>query len=100
MINIFEIVVGMLIFSLLLAPIVLTSILVAKSFRKKVERKDNVSIEHIAALEQNDNLIVEDINTILADIVNRLDSIEDRLDREESTVKGFARKKSKQQLND
>jgi len=99
MINIFEIVVGMFIFFLLLTPIVLMSVLVSKSFRKRVEKKDNVSIEHIAALEQNDNLIVEDINTILSEIVDRLDSIEDRLDREDSTIKGFA-KKSKKQLND
>lgn len=99
MINVFEIVAGMFIFSLLVAPIVLMTILVVRSFRKKPESKDNVSIEHIAALEQNDNLIVEDINTILSEIVSRLESIEDRLDREESTVKGFA-KKSKQQLND
>ena len=99
MIDIFEIVAGIFIFFLLVTPIILSSILLAKSFRRRVDRKDNVSIEHIAALEQNDNLIVEDINTILSEIVDRLDSIEDRLDREDSTVKGFA-KKGKQQLND
>ena len=59
----------------------------------------SVSVEQIAQLEQNDSIIVEDINNALTEIVSRLEAIEDRLDREEQTVKGFA-KKSKQQLND
>ncbi len=42
---------------------------------------------------------VEDINDALTQIVARLEAIEERLDREDQTVKGFA-KKGKQQLND
>jgi len=57
-----------------------------------------VSIDQIAQLEQNDSIIVEDINEALSAIAGRLEAIEERLDREENTVKGFANKKN--QSND
>jgi len=97
MFNVLEVVTGLFIFTLILTPIVLSVFILFKLPTQKREPK--VSPEHIKALEQNDNIIVEDINAALTEIVSRLESIEERLDREDSTVKGFA-KKSKQQLND
>jgi len=97
MFNVLEVVVGLFIFTLVLTPIVLSAIIIFKLPTKN--REPRVSPEHIAALEQNDNIIVEDINTALTEIVTRLEAIEERLDREDQTVKGFA-KKGKQQLND
>ena len=97
MINIFHVVVGVFIVLFLLTPIVLSTFVLLRLPTKN--REPRVSPEHIAALEQNDNIIVEDINAALTEIVTRLEAIEERLDREDSTVKGFA-KKNKQQLND
>ena len=97
MVNVLEVVTGLFIFGLVLTPIVLSAIIIFKMPTQKREPK--VSPEHIKALEQNDNLIVEDINAALTEIVTRLEAIEERLNREDQTVKGFA-KKGKQQLND
>ena len=97
MFNVLEVVTGLFIFVLILTPIVLSAIIIFKLPTRNREPK--VSPEHIAALEQNDNIIVEDINAALTEIVTRLEAIEERLNREDQTVKGFA-KKGKQQLND
>ena len=97
MFNILTVVAGLFLFAIIVTPIVLSAIIIVKMPTQK--REPRVSPEHIAQLEQNDNIIVEDINAALTEIVSRLEAIEDRLDREDSTVKGFA-KKSKQQLND
>ena len=98
MVNILHTVAALFVFFILVAPIVLATIILFRLPRRNKEAR--VSPEHIAALEQNDNIIVEDINNALTEIVTRLEAIEDRLDREDQTVKGFANKKSKQQLND
>ena len=98
MTGILEVVVGVFLVALLVMPIVLSSIVIFRLPTK--QREPRVSPEHIAALEQNDNLIVEDINAALTEIVTRLEAIEERLNREDQAVKGFANKKSKQQLND
>jgi len=97
MVNVLEVVTGLFIFGVVLTPIVLSAIIIFKMPTQK--REPRVSPEHIKALEQNDNLIVEDINAALTEIVTRLEAIEERLNREDQTVKGFA-KKGKQQLND
>jgi len=97
MFNILTVVAGLFLFAVIITPIVLSAIIIFKMPTQK--REPRVSPEHIAQLEQNDNIIVEDINTALTEIVSRLEAIEDRLDREDSTVKGFA-KKTKKQLND
>lgn len=97
MVNIFHTVVALFAFFFLVTPTVLGAYIIFKLPTKN--REPRVSPEHIAALEQNDNIIVEDINAALTEIVTRLEAIEERLDREDQTVKGFA-KKSKQQLND
>ena len=98
MINIFHVVVGLFAFFFGVMPTVLGAYIIFKLPNRS--REPRVSPEHIAALEQNDNIIVEDINAALTEIVTRLEAIEERLDREDSTVKGFANKKGKQQLND
>src|SRR5210317_2281785 len=98
MFNILEVVTGLFVFALVLTPIVLSVIILIKLPTRS--REPRVSPEHIAQLEQNDNIIVEDINNALTEIVTRLEAIEERLDREDQTVKGFASKKGKQQLND
>jgi hypothetical protein len=97
MINIFHVVVGLFVFFFGVMPTILGAYIILRL--PKRGREPRVSPEHIAQLEQNDNIIVEDINAALVEIVTRLEAIEERLDREDQTVKGFA-KKSKQQLND
>jgi len=99
MLNILHVVAGLFIVMLLVAPIILSAIVIFRINTRKGEPIAKVSPEHIAALQENDNLIVEDINNALTEIVARLEAIEERLDREDQTVKGFA-KKGKQQLND
>ena len=100
MINIFHVVVGLFIVLFLVAPLVMLTILILRINTRKGEPVGKVSLEHIAQLEQNDNIIVEDINTALSEIMIRLEAIEEHLEREGQAVKGFAGKKGKQQLND
>ena len=100
MINILQVVAGVFVVGLLVAPIILMTIVIIRMNMKKGEPVGKVSLEHIAQLEQNDNIIVEDINSALTEIVSRLDAIEEHMEREGAAVKGFAGKKSKQQLND
>jgi len=47
------------------------------------------STMRIDQLEENDSLIVEDVNTALSNVVERLTSLEEKLEKEERTVKGF-----------
>ena len=100
MTGILEVVAGVFIVALLVSPIVLSVIILLRMNHRKGEPVGKVSLEHIAQLEQNDNIIVEDINAALTEIVQRLEAIEEHLEREDATVKGFASKKSKKQLND
>lgn len=97
MVDIFHVVVGLFVFFFGVMPTILGAYIILRLPTRG--REPRVSPEHIAALEQNDNIIVEDINSALTEIVARLEAIEERLDREDQTVKGFA-KKGKQQLND
>ena len=89
MIDILTTVAGMFIVMLLVAPIILLTILIVRSSKKP----PTINKERIDALEQNDNIIVEDINAALSEVVTRLTDLEDRLDRDEATVKGFGSKK-------
>lgn len=89
MINILTTVAGVFIVLLLVAPIVLLTILVVRTSKKP----PTVNKERIDALEQNDNIIVEDINAALTELVNRLSELEEKIEREEATVKGFGGKK-------
>ena len=89
MIDILTTVAGMFIVMLLVAPIILLIILLVRTSKKP----PTINKERIDALEQNDSIIVEDINTALTELVTRLTDLEDRLDRDEATVKGFGSKK-------
>ena len=100
MINILHVVVGLFIVLFVVSPIVMMGMILFRMNTKKGEPVGKVSLEHIAQLEQNDNIIVEDINSALTEIVQRLEAIEEHLEREDATVKGFASKKTKKQLND
>lgn len=89
MIDILATVAGMFIVMLLVAPIILLTILIVRSSKKP----PTINKERIDALEQNDNIIVEDINAALTEVVTRLTELEEKVDREEATVKGFGNKK-------
>lgn len=97
MIHILQTLTALFAFTILVAPIVMLTILLLRGTKSKSDTP-KVSIDQIAQLEQNDSIIVEDINEALSAIAGRLEAIEERLDREENTVKGFANKKN--QLND
>ena len=97
MIHILQTLTALFVFTILVAPIVMLTILLLRGTKTKSDTP-KVSIDQIAQLEQNDSIIVEDINEALSAIAGRLEAIEERLDREENTVKGFANKKN--QSND
>ena len=97
MIHILQTLTALFAFTILVAPLVMLTILLLRGTKTKSDTP-KVSIDQIAQLEQNDSIIVEDINEALSAIAGRLEAIEERLDREENTVKGFANKKN--QLND
>ena len=97
MIHILQTLTALFAFTILVAPLVMLTILLLRGTKSKSDTP-KVSIDQIAQLEQNDSIIVEDINEALSAIAGRLEAIEERLDREENTVKGFANKKN--QLND
>ena len=93
MINyIFSTVVALFIFTVIVTPLVLLIILIIRTSKKP----PLINKERIDALEQNDSIIVEDINAALTEVVTRLTELEDKIDREEQTVKGFSGKKSKE----
>ena len=92
---VFDVMVALVALAIIIAPIGLGIAILVRLARKPSK---SVSVEQIAQLEQNDSIIVEDINEALSAIAGRLEAIEERLDREEQTVKGFASKKN--QLND
>lgn len=97
MIHILQTLTALFAFTILVAPLVMLTILLLRGTKSKSDTP-KVSIDQIAQLEQNDSIIVEDINEALSAIAGRLEAIEERLDREENTVKGFANKKN--QSND
>jgi preprotein translocase subunit YajC len=74
---------------LMVAPLVLLTILVIRTSKKP----PTINKERIDALEQNDNIIVEDINSALTELVNRITDLEEKIERDEQTVKGFGGKK-------
>ena len=87
--DIFILIMALILFAILIAPIVLLIILIISTSKKP----PTINKERIDALEQNDNIIVEDINAALTELVNRLTDIEERLERDDQTVKGFGNKK-------
>jgi len=92
MIEIIQTVAALFIFSLLVAPIVMLSILLVRS-RKPKNPNQSVKLEQ---LEQNDYNIVDDVNKAFHDVSQsiselqeKMKEIEGKMDREENTVKGF-----------
>ena len=99
MIAIIETVAGLFVFSLLVAPIVMLSILLMRTRKPKQNPQQHIKLEQ---LEQNDYTIVDDVNKAFSDVSasltelqGRLDNIEEKLEREENTVKGFSDKRQK-----
>ena len=88
-VNIFTTVIALFLFMVVITPLVLLTILIIRTSKKP----PMIAKERIDALEQNDNIIVEDINTALTELVNRLSDLEEKIEREEQTVKGFGNKK-------
>lgn len=86
---IFTTIIALFAFTIVITPIVLLIILIVRTSKKPPV----INKERIDALEQNDTIIVEDINTALTELVTRLTELEDKIEREESTVKGFGSKK-------
>jgi len=89
MIGIFEVLIGLFMFTLFVTPIILLTILVVRTSKKP----PTINKDRIDALEQNDNIIVEDVNAALVELMSKITELEERLDREDSTVKGFGNKK-------
>jgi predicted nucleic acid-binding Zn-ribbon protein len=98
MIEIIETVAGLFVFSLLVAPIVMLTILLLRT-RKPKNPNQSVKLEQ---LEQNDYNIVDDVNKAfhdvsqsIAELQEKMEEIEQKMDREESTIKGFSDKRQK-----
>jgi hypothetical protein len=103
MMDIFTVVVAMFIVLLICTPIVLLTILVMRTNKPK-NPTPNIKLEQ---LEQNDYNIVDDVNKAFHDVnhalteINdnlnnfgkRLEDIEQSLERENSTIKGFTQKR-------
>jgi preprotein translocase subunit YajC len=87
--DIFIIVIALFVFAIVVTPLVLLTILVIRTSKKP----PTINKERIDALEQNDNIIVEDINAALTELVNRITDLEEKIERDEQTVKGFGSKK-------
>jgi len=101
--GIFTTVVAMFIVLLICTPIVLLTILVVRTNKPK-NPTPNIKLEQ---LEQNDYNIVDDVNKAFHDVnqalneINdnlngfgkRLEDIEESLERENSTIKGFSQKR-------
>ena len=101
--GIFITVVAMFIVLLICTPIVLLTILVIRTNKPK-NPTPNIKLEQ---LEQNDYNIVDDVNKAFHDVnhalneINdnlnnfgkRLEDIEESLERENSTIKGFSQKR-------
>ena len=88
--------VAILIFLVICAPIVLLTILVVRSNKPKAP-VNKVKLEQ---LEQNDYQIADDVNKAFTDfasdlesITKRLEEIEEKLDRDASEIKGFNSKR-------
>ena len=88
-INIFTTIIALFLFAVIVTPLILLTILIVRTSKKP----PMIAKERIDALEQNDNIIVEDINTALTELVTRLTDLEEKIEREEQTIKGFGGKK-------
>jgi hypothetical protein len=90
MINILTTVAGMFIVMLLVAPIILLTILLIRTSRPKSNPQSAKRLDELAEI---DAAIIEETNAALTTVLEKIQDIEERLDREDSTVKGFGSKK-------
>lgn len=90
MINILTTIAGVFIVMLLVAPIVLLTILIIRTNRPKSNPQASQKFEELAEIDQ---VIIEQTNEALAQILEKIQDLEERLDREDATVKGFGSKK-------
>ena len=103
MMEIIQDVAALFLFSLLVAPIVMLTIILLRT-RKPKNPNQQVKLQE---LEQNDYTIVDDVNKAFSDVNTalteigatlesfneRLEEIEQKMDRDENTVKGFSDKR-------
>jgi hypothetical protein len=90
MIGIFQALVALFIFALIITPIILLSILLIRTSRPKTNPQSAKRLDELAEI---DAAIIEETNAALATVLEKIQDIEERLDREDSTVKGFGNKK-------
>jgi len=90
MIGIFEVLIALFIFTLIVTPIVLLSILLIRTSKPKSNPQSAKRLDELAEI---DAAIIEETNAALATVLEKIQDIEERLDREDSTVKGFGNKK-------
>jgi len=90
MIGIFQTLVALFIFALIITPIILLSILLIRTSKPKSNPQSAKRLDELAEI---DAAIIEETNAALATVLEKIQDIEERLDREDSTVKGFGNKK-------
>ena len=90
MIGVFEVLTALFIFTLIITPIILLSILLFRTSKPKTNPQSAKKLEELAEI---DAAIIEETNAALVTVLEKIQDLEDRLDREESTVKGFGNKK-------
>lgn len=90
MIGVFEVLTALFIFTLIITPIILLSILLIRTSKPKPNPQ---SVQKLEELAEIDAAIIEETNAALVTVLEKIQDLEDRLDREESTVKGFGNKK-------
>lgn len=90
MIGIFQALVALFIFALIITPIILLSILLIRTSRPKTNPQSAKRLDELAEI---DAAIIEETNAALATVLEKIQDIEERLDRDEATVKGFGNKK-------
>ena len=90
MIGIFQALVALFIFALIITPIILLSILLIRTSRPKTNPQSSKRLDELAEI---DAAIIEETNAALSTVLEKIQDIEERLDRDEATVKGFGNKK-------
>lgn len=90
MIGIFEVLTALFIFTLIITPIILLSILLVRTSKPKSNPQSAQKLEELAEI---DAAIIEETNAALVTVLEKIQDIEERLNREDSTVKGFGNKK-------
>ena len=97
MIEIFQTLVALFIFAIIVAPVVMLVVLLIRTNKPKTNPNASIKLEQ---LEQNDYNIVDDVNKAFHDVSQsiqelqkKLDEIEERMDRDDNTIKGVSNKK-------